>query len=102
MKTTLYKKKARGIFLGMLISTDMFGGMADIYIWGKHTMLGPSLYQFPAVVFVSEKNLYALVLSGKSVLIVRFIRWLNSKYKILTLVEDIFIYNTGNTYLSSD
>ena len=65
-------------------------------------MLGSSLYQFPAGVSVREKNLYALVLSGKSVLIVRFIRWLNSKNKILTLVEDVFIYNIGNTYLSSD
>ena len=40
MKTTLYKKKARGTFsLGMQISTDILFGMADIpynVLGGEH------------------------------------------------------------------
>ena len=35
-------------------------------------------------------------------LIDQFFRWLNSKNIILTLVEELFIFNIGNTYLLSD
>ena len=35
-------------------------------------------------------------------LIGQFTQWLNSKNIILTLVEELFIFNIGNTYLLSD